>query len=139
MLITKSEITYTSFTKPTYTDAGSEESDSVTPIQNISIKCKSCGHELNIDRTWAIERFELDPYSSVDDIHSHLQRYVGRMKCSKCGSKSPSVLMEIRAPKVLDQLEDHEKRYIDEGLAGSREDHKKMRSRQWARTKRPKF
>jgi RNA polymerase-binding transcription factor DksA len=37
--------------------------------------------------------------------------------CVRCQSRSES---------------DHDtKRYVDEGLAGSREDHKKMRGRQW--------
>lgn len=106
--------------------------------------CINCDHQLEIGRVVANS-----PFTSI----GHVIENISRFRCSKCGSKSIRVV-EVRGEKTTDIQKKHRPkkkyppvkiqhgskttvdsgpprdRFIDEGIAGTREDNKKMRSRQ---------
>ena len=97
------------------------------------VKCDKCGHMFEADNSWAEK---VDPgatYPSAASVHSFLMKIKPRLKCSECGSKEITILFE-QSPfiKKPSQIPEHEKRYIDEGLPGTREGHKRMRGQQWS-------
>jgi len=100
---------------------------------DIIVKCKSCGYKFRADHSWA-ERIEPGAtYSSSTSIYTFLMKIKSKLKCSQCGSKRPSIIYELPPSRSKPSLiAEYEKRYMDEGLAGAREGHKRMRSQQWS-------
>ena len=98
---------------------------------HVVLQCTHCGHTTTVNNNWAREHLPTDQYTSVDSILFYLQNNLKKLRCQNCGMREPSVsLGTAQSPAQRPpELPESEKRFIDEGLAGSREDHKKMRAR----------
>jgi DNA-directed RNA polymerase subunit RPC12/RpoP len=102
---------------------------------DITIKCRSCGYKVVADHKWAEFIEPGATYPSSASIYSFVEKVKKRLRCSECGSKEVDVILENlpdKQPMPKPEIPEHYKRYVDEGLAGSREDHKKMSARQWS-------
>ena len=98
----------------------------------VIVKCKSCGYTIHADHSWAERIAPGATYPSSTSIYSFLTQIKSKLRCSQCGSKNCNISYELPTPsKKESSISEHEKRYIDEGLAGTREGHKRMRSQQW--------
>lgn len=99
----------------------------------VVIKCQSCGHTINADHFW-IEKYAPDKtYPSSTSIYSFLTEIESKLKCSQCGNKNCHIDYKLSTPfKKESSIPKNEKRYINEGLVGTRDGHKRMRSQQWS-------
>lgn len=100
---------------------------------DIIIKCKSCGNTFIADHAWAEKIKPGATYASSASVYSFLMTMKTKLKCSQCSSKDTDIIYEIPpCVKKTSSIQEHEKRYINEGLAGTREGHKRMRSQHWS-------
>lgn len=98
--------------------------------QNIKIACNKCGRCRTVERQWVLQVLSIDPYSSFDSIEFQLNQNREKLVCAKCGAHEARILREGAPVPAAPESADYEKRYVDEGIAGTREDNKKMSSRQ---------
>ena len=99
------------------------------------VKCGSCDHAKEVDRRWICSRLKVEPSTSSDDLQWHLLQNKKKFKCEICGAHNAEFVFKSNTPAL--KKDEVKKRYIDEGIGGTREDNKKMRGRQWARNKNP--
>jgi len=110
------------------------------PEKKCYLQCNNCTHQLDINRL--ISR---SPFTTADQINQNIARF----QCSKCGSKNIAVIEKSFKNRLATKPDSRTRptiksgpprdRYIDEGIAGTREDHKKMRRRQQGRNLSHKF
>jgi hypothetical protein len=86
---------------------------------------------------WAEKHLSIGPYASKEDIQWHLMQKKDKLRCSKCGAYCAEIKRKKTNKRQTKKSANYEKRYIEPGISGTREDNKKMRGRQWARSKKP--
>lgn len=106
----------------------------MTTKVGISVRCKLCGHKRRLGNAAAVRLIGSKAVTPATNLAAAFNRKKSKLRCNKCGARDPVITPFIekgRTAKPARASEhNYEKRYIDEGLAGSREDHKKMRERQ---------
>ncbi len=105
----------------------------------IKVECKSCGHTFYADYNWAKMNLPGETYNSSTSIECYLIKNKRKLKCKNCDTNNPMIMQEQPQENKRPKLADNEKVYINEGIAGTREDNKKMRGHQWSANVKNKF
>lgn len=100
--------------------------------QVIKISCNACPHEITVDKAWVEGRMQVEPHASTESIVCILGNNSQRLVCTCCGLRAPKILCTFLPLVVPDQVPKKDRIFINEGIAGNREDNKNARGRQHA-------
>ncbi len=92
------------------------------------LKCLKCGHEREVTFEW-LKKVCAGKSGGGEKFRQELSKHLDRFKCDACGSKGVKrVAVDIAVPR---QQKVSDPTRLDEGIAGTREDNKRMRSQMW--------
>ena len=92
------------------------------------LQCRSCLHEFEITFEWLRSLCAKKP-GGAEKARQDLSKQLNKFKCVSCGAH------DVRLIPIEISLRSHrcekDPTRIDEGIAGTREDNKKIRARNW--------
>ena len=93
------------------------------------LRCRKCGHERQVNFDWLRQVCRGRPGRSAEQVRASLEKQLPKFKCEGCGARAVQHLAaDMRMPRRKLAVDPTK---VDEGIAGSREDNKRMRARQW--------
>lgn len=94
------------------------------------LRCKLCRHEREVTLEWLRRVCVGRPGQSAEKVRQSLLGRLPQFKCGACGKRSVEHLaVGLARPRTVRKPDTTR---IDEGIAGTREDNKRMRSRAWS-------
>jgi len=93
------------------------------------LRCTACGHDREVTFDWLKAVCRGIPGRRAEEVRVSLQDDLAKFACESCGSHSLRHLrIGFSAPR---SHRTPDPTRIDEGIAGTREDNKRARARQW--------
>lgn len=93
------------------------------------LRCGKCGHEREVTFDWLQRVCRGHPGVSAEDVRATLEKDLSRFKCESCGARA--VKHRALGRSVPRTRRNVDPTRIDEGIAGTRDDIKRDRARQW--------
>lgn len=94
------------------------------------LRCGVCGHEREVTLDWLRVVCRGVPGRSAEEVRATLENELSRFKCQDCGAHAlRHRAVGLTPPRTQPQTRDPAR--IDEGIAGTREENKRSRARQW--------
>ena len=93
------------------------------------LRCKSCNHEREVTLEWLHRVCVGHPGETAEEVRESLKERLPKFRCEACGKRE----VEHRAVGLV-RPRDHgqpDPNRIEEGIAGTREDNKRVRARIW--------
>lgn len=92
------------------------------------LRCRKCGHEREVTFEW-LKNICAGKPGGGEKFREELSKHLDRFKCAICGSRGVQrVAVDMPIPR---QRMVRDPTRVDEGIAGSREDNKRMKSQMW--------
>lgn len=92
------------------------------------LRCRMCKYELVVTFEW-LKKICAGKPGGAEKFREQLSKDLSRFRCTTCGSREVERLateIPVRPPRKA-----HDPNRVNEGIAGTREDNKRMRARTW--------